>query len=185
MSGVDDTDSADDMDETDGRLDPAALLAAYDAQVRAAEGVGLPPTAAVERDGPVLRVTGLHRGFVSTDRDLGVDGAELDALIVRQRDYFAGRGEAFEWKTRAHDLPADLPQRLVDAGFVPEDRETVVVARVQDVLADVPLPADVVVREVESFDDMRRIAAMEEAVWGDDHAWQADERPRWSPRRPG
>jgi GNAT superfamily N-acetyltransferase len=155
--------------------DRAALLRAYDEQVRAAEGRGLPPPAVLERDGPVLRVSGLHRGFVSTARDVGARGLELDALIARQRDWFAARGEAVEWKTRAHDEPADLCDRLLAAGFVPEPRETVVVARVQDVVTQAPVPAGVSVHEVLSAADMQRIAAMEGEVWAQDQSWLAAE----------
>ena len=79
--------------------DPAELLRLYDEHVRAAEASGMPAHVVVEHDGPVLRVTGLHRGFVSTGPDLGVDGTELDALIARQRDHFAAR-EARRWSGR-------------------------------------------------------------------------------------
>lgn len=156
-------------------IDPVAMLEAYDEQVRSADGSGLPPSARVEHDGPVLRVTGLHRGFVSVPRDVGVRGAELDALIARQRDWFAARGEALEWKTRAYDEPADLCERLSAAGFVPEERETVVVARVADVVGEVPLPPGVRVHEVEARPYLDALAAMESEVWGADWGWLADE----------
>jgi hypothetical protein len=39
----------------------------------------------------------------------------------------AARGEAVEWKTRAHDRPEDLTDRLLAAGFLPEPRETVLI----------------------------------------------------------
>ena len=42
--------------------------------------------------------------------NLRLDGAELDAVIARQRDFFAARGQAVEWKTWGHDRPADLPR---------------------------------------------------------------------------
>ncbi len=156
-------------------IEPSALLAAYDEQVRPAERGALPPGARAERDGPLLRVTGTHRGFVSTPRDMGLRGAELDALIARQRDWFTARGEAVEWKTRAHDEPADLCERLLAAGFVPEERETVVVAQVDDIVGDAPLPDDVTVRETVDAVDMTRIAAMESSVWDEDWGWLADE----------
>jgi GNAT superfamily N-acetyltransferase len=156
-------------------IDPTALLAAYDDQLRAAESDNLPAAAVVDRDGPVLRVSGLHRGFVSTARDVGVRGSALDDLIARQRDWFAARGEAVEWKTRSHDEPADLCERLIAAGFVPEDRETVVVARVEDVIGDGRLPEGVTVHEVLAAADMHRIAAMQEQVWETDQSWLAAE----------
>src|SRR5205814_10464590 len=93
----------------------------------------------VERDGPVHRMfMGRSGGFVGyrSVADLAAD--ELDALIARQRDIFAARGEPVEWKWHSHDLPADLPDRLGKAGFEPAERETVVVG-----LAE-PLPEEAV-----------------------------------------
>jgi hypothetical protein len=60
-------------------------------------------------------------GRIRAPHDVGVTGAELDRLIARQRDYFRARGQGLEWKLRAHDLPTDLPVRLVAAGFVPQE----------------------------------------------------------------
>lgn len=151
----------------------AALLAAYDQQMR-----GAPPTppsgVTYEHDGPLLRIVGQHRGLVSGPQDLGVRGTELDRLIARQRDYFAARGEAVEWKTRGHDLPADLPERLPATGFVPEERETVVVGLAEEMAVREPVtPAGVAIRRVTADADMCRIAAMESAVWGQDWSWLA------------
>ena len=99
--------------------DAAALLSAYDAQCRAHIHDPEPAGVLSEWDGPVLRTTGFgDQGWI-TYRDLGgLDGDELDALIARQVAFFAERGERFEWKLHGHDLPADLPERLLAAGFV-------------------------------------------------------------------
>ncbi|MDN3026718.1 GNAT family N-acetyltransferase [Streptomyces sp. S.PB5] len=155
--------------------DATILLSAYDAQMR-----GVPPTppagVTYEEDGPLLRVVGQFRGFVSGPRDLGVDGESLDGLIARQRDFFAARGEAVEWKTRGHDSPADLTVRLRAAGFVPEEQETVMIGRAADMAVREPvLPDGVTLRRTTADADMRRIAAMESAVWGQDWGWLADE----------
>jgi hypothetical protein len=122
-----------------------------------------------------VRVAGQVRGFVDGPRDLGVAGAGLEALIARQRDFFAARGEAVEWKTRGHDVPADLPQRLLIAGFVPEEQETVLVGVAADMAADPVLPAGVTLRPVTAEADVRAIAAMESEVWDEDWHWLADE----------
>ncbi|MEU1413788.1 GNAT family N-acetyltransferase [Streptomyces sp. NPDC005731] len=155
--------------------DTEMLLAKYDDQMR-----GAPPTLAAgvvhEHDGPLLRIVGQHRGLVTGPRDLGVRGTELDRLIARQRDYFAGRGEALEWKTRGHDTPADVVDRLRAAGFVPEDRETVLIGRAEELAVRQPaLPRGVALRRVTADADMRRIAVMESAVWGGDWSWLADD----------
>jgi GNAT superfamily N-acetyltransferase len=147
------------------------LLAAYDEQMR-----GAPPTPPAgvryEQDGPLLRIVRPFRGSVSAPRDVG-GGAELDRLIRRQRDYFAARGEAVEWKVRGHDRPADLAERLVAAGFVAEEQETVMIGLARE-LAQEPIPPNGVrLRQVTADADMHRIAAMESVVWGRDLSWLA------------
>ncbi|MEV0748396.1 GNAT family N-acetyltransferase [Streptomyces sp. NBC_01220] len=149
------------------------LRIAYDAQLRGVTPPG--GSTSIEKDGPLTRVVGWHRGFVTGPRDLGVYGAELDALITRQRDFYAARGEAVEWKTRAHDLPADLADRLSAAGFVAEETETVLIGQSAALAADPALPGGVTLRRVTAYDDLQRIAAMESAVWGEDWSWLADD----------
>lgn len=146
----------------------AALLTAYDTQLRARVPVPAPAGTSYEPDGPVVRSYGAARGFIDY-RDLGgLRGAELDAFIARQRDFFAARHEAVEWKTRGHDVPADLPERLCAAGFVPEERETVMIGVAADVAADPVLPVDVTLRQFTAADDLERIAAMETRIWSKD-----------------
>jgi GNAT superfamily N-acetyltransferase len=150
-------------------LDATVLLAAYDAQLRPDVPDPLPAGVTVERDGPLARVRRLGRGGFLTYAHLGgMDGAELDALIARERDHFAELGEPVEWKTYGHDKPADLPDRLRAAGYLPEPRETVVIGAVAGVAAVLPvLPDGVRLREVSNAPDLARIAAMEEKVWGE------------------
>ncbi|MFG1809458.1 GNAT family N-acetyltransferase [Streptomyces sp. NPDC049040] len=153
--------------------DDTSLLAAYDTQLR-----GVPPVRAAgtryEEDGPLVRIVGQFRGFVSAPRDVGLRGAELDALIIRQREYFAARGEAVEWKIRGHDLPAELPQRLRAAGFVAEDRETVLVGRADELAepaAGRALADGVTIRQTAAAEDLRGVGAMLTEVWGTDMHW--------------
>ncbi|MET0133151.1 MAG: GNAT family N-acetyltransferase [Kibdelosporangium sp.] len=155
--------------------DVATLLAAYDNHLRPAETARLDPGIQSEKDGPVVRVFGGHRGFVSAPNDLRMADAELDSLIARQRDFFTARGEAVEWKARSHDLPADLPERLAAAGFLPEEQETVVIG-VAEELTDGPTSAEGVhIRRTTADADMHRIADMQTVVWNTDLAWLADD----------
>jgi GNAT superfamily N-acetyltransferase len=157
-------------------LDAAELLALYDAQLRADVPYPLSEGLRVERDGPLVRFIGLGHGGGIGYRDLGgIDGAELDELIARQVRVFADRGEEFEWKLHGHDEPADLSERLIAQGFVPEDLETVVIAPVAGVAGEVLPPEDVSIREVIDRADLDRIGGLEEAIWHDDRAgWLAD-----------
>ena len=167
--------------------DLAELMAAYDAQLRAHVSDRLPRGVTVERDGPLLRFFGLgDRGFV-TYRDLGgLENADLDALISRQVHTFAERGERFEWKLHGHDLPADLPQRLCAARFVPEAEETVLIAQVTEVAGRPQLPEGVALRDASGRRDLDRIAALERRRLGRRPSWLADiSRPSARPTRTG
>ncbi|SBT37215.1 GNAT family N-acetyltransferase [Micromonospora narathiwatensis] len=153
-------------------LDARTLRDAYDLQIRPEIPDPLPAGVTVERDGPLVRIVGLDHGGFLTYRTLdGLAGADLDALINRQVEFFRRRGEAVEWKLNGHDEPADLGDRLRAAGFVPDDLETVVVGPVAALAAAVPvLPDGVRLREVTAREDLERIRAMEEAVWHADRS---------------
>ena len=150
------------------------LLAAYDAQLRGHVHDRLPDSVRVERDGPLVRTLGFgNRGFVEY-RDLaGLEGKELDTLIARQVQVFATLAEPFEWKLHGHDRPADLPERLRAAGLVPEDRETVVIGRVEVVANEPSLPDGVVIREVREPGDFPRIAELDDSIRPED-SWVDD-----------
>ncbi|WP_018351384.1 GNAT family N-acetyltransferase [Longispora albida] len=145
------------------------LLTAFDAATRGHRPTGMPEGVVVTDDGPVHRVAGAPWGGMVLYRDLGgLEGAGLDALIARQRDYFAGRGEHFEWKTYAHDAPADLPERLLAAGFEAQEPEAVVIGYVEPLVTPVVLPEGVTLREVTERADLEKIGELEAAVWGGD-----------------
>jgi GNAT superfamily N-acetyltransferase len=155
-----------------------ALLTVYDQQMRGIEPK-LPAGVKYERDGPLLRVAGQYRGYVTGPRDLGVTRAELDRLIARQRDYFAGRGQAVGWQTRAHDEPADLTRRLRAAGFVPGEERTVLIGLSANLATAPILPSGVALRWVTADADMRHIAALQSAVWGQDWNWLGEHLIGW------
>jgi GNAT superfamily N-acetyltransferase len=155
--------------------DAAALLAAFDLQLRGEAPDPLPAGVGVERDGPLVRIFYPKGGGFIEYRDVGgLERADLDELIARQVRVFVERGEEFEWKLHAHDRPADLADRLLAAGLVPEELETVVIAPVAKVAGDGQLPPGVSLREVRSRTDLERIAAMEQAIWQDDRGWLID-----------
>lgn len=156
-------------------LDPVALLAAYDAQLRGHLPDPMPVGWRVEWDGPVLRHYTEHGGFIGYRSVADLASDELDELIARQRDIFAARGEQVEWKWHSHDLPSDLPDRLQAAGFAPQDRETVVVGLAEPLTGEpVVLPDGVHLRQVTERVHLDRIAAMEGEVWSEERSWLAE-----------
>jgi GNAT superfamily N-acetyltransferase len=149
-----------------------ALLALFDAH-RGADATA--DGAPFEHDGPVTRIRFAASGFVAAPADTGLRGAELDALIARQRDHFAAIGMSVEWKTYAHDEPADLPDRLIAAGFAPDERETLVVGEasaLSGLAAEVP---GVTIRETSSDEDLAAIGRLHTEVWEDDWGWIVDD----------
>jgi len=151
-----------------------SLLEAFQSQLRTHVHDPLPEGVEVAWDGPVQRTTGFGGQGWILYRDLGgLEGEELDELIARQVRFFADREERFEWKLYGHDLPADLPERLVASGFRPEERETVLIAPIEALTAVPALPDGVAIREVLDRDDMERIAVMERTVYGrgEDYGW--------------
>jgi GNAT superfamily N-acetyltransferase len=104
-----------------------------------------------------------------------LDGEAVDALIAEQVAFFADRGLTFEWKHYSHDRPLDLTDRLVRAGLTPEDPETLVVARVDDLTTDPVLPDGVRIVPVVDEAGLAQVAsvaaqAFEEDPDSDDHA---------------
>lgn len=153
--------------------DAAGLLAAYDAQLRtSAEMHGADR---VDRFGPVWagEYDDGSWGFVSYQNLKGYDGARLDDLIGQVVAHYRDdtHVERFEWKTRGHDLPADLTERLAAQGFAPEDVETVMVGAATGVAAGPDAPAGIVIRQVgaDGHDravDLARGLAMQQEVFG-------------------
>jgi hypothetical protein len=147
-------------------VDRAAVLAAYDEQVRRrAPPAG--PGERVEHDEGVIRCVG--------DWWTGVLWASLDAssadrVIAAQVARFADRAQPWEWKHYSHDQPADLPDRLLAAGFTPEPPEAVLVGEIAELALKVEAPPGVVLRPVAGEADLEALVAVHERVFGGDHS---------------
>lgn len=148
--------------------DLAAMLHAHDTQLRAR--AEMTAARSVTADGPLLRGVFAWGGFVSYSSLEGVD--DVDALIERTVAHFRDRTEVaqFEWKTRGHDAPADLPERLLAHGFEAEELETVMAGSVSHLMGEVDLPAGLRVRRAGDGaaleDDVVRAAALQHEVFG-------------------
>ena len=155
-------------------MTPDELLTAYDDQLRTEAEMAR--ALDVVRDGPLLCAVFDHGGFVSY-RDLGgIEGTALDDLIERTVAHYRDDTEvaSFEWKSRGHDLPADLGERLVAHGLVAEPTETVMIGEATLLAVEVPLAdtpeGPVVVRRIGEGDDVvgdvTRMLAAQESVFG-------------------
>lgn len=102
-------------------------------------------------------------GFVEAPRGLGDDP---DAVIATEVAFFRERGLSFEWKTYAYDEPKDLGARLIAAGFVQDEPETLILGEVDRILArPSALPSKTVLRDVEEQHDFHRIAVLMDSLW--------------------
>ncbi len=165
---------------------PDELLAAFHTQIRLTD-LDAPPGAVVERDGPVHRTypadPAARGAMIEAPGGLGDDP---ERWIARQVEFFRGRGQRVEWKTYSTDPPLDLPDRLVAAGFVPEDVEAVVLGSGADLIHDAPLPDGVRIHEIGCDDDRgwRRVADLMDGVWGEESGWVNEHlrrEQRWRP----
>lgn len=147
----------------------AVMRSAFDAQMRGRPSGRLPEGAHEELEGPIYRSWGWSpRGFVQ-HRDLSqLDVSRLDTLIQRQVRFFSQQELPFEWKTYSHDQDAGLTGRLLAAGFIPEERENLVIGLVSALDQEPRLPTGVSFRQVRSRQDTERMAEMLSAVWGED-----------------
>lgn len=142
------------------------LLEAYDEQLRREGEVGRADD--VVELGPLMLATFEHGGFVTYRTLVGHD---VDTLVSGAIVHFRDRTdvESFEWKTRGHDWPADLGDRLVAHGLVAEPAETVMIGEASALAVPVDVPG-VTVRRVGDTGDVRRdvqaMLALQGAVFG-------------------
>lgn len=149
-------------------MDPTALLAAYDEQLRA--DAETPCAISVTRVGP-LRLANFAggRGFV-TYRDLG--GADVTAirqLVPAVLAHYCSDPDInrIEWKTRGHDLAPGLEATLRHNGFAPDPPESIMIGDAQSLAVGLPLPTGVSVRQVTEEPDVRAMAVMQDEAFGE------------------
>ena len=153
------------------QFDTAAALSAFDVQVRRSlhpDGSG----AVGERAGPVVRWIPAGgegwSGIVWSD----LDAATADRVIAEQVAFYAARGEEFEWKLYSYDQPPDLAQRLLAAGFVAQDAESLMVAETARIAgpggADVVLPEGIRLVEVTDEAGVEQMIEVHDRVFGPD-----------------
>jgi ribosomal protein S18 acetylase RimI-like enzyme len=151
-------------------MDSAAVLQAFNTQVRQStrpDGTG----AIFEQDGAVVRRVAARGQDGANGSGVfwsGLDPGTAEAVIAAQVAFFGSLGERFEWKLYSYDQPADLAERLLAAGFVPEDAEALMVAEVSQVPHVAELPAGVHLEQVTDADGIGRLIEVHERVFGKD-----------------
>jgi hypothetical protein len=95
--------------------------------------------------------------------------ADVEEVIAEQSRHYLALDAEFAWKVYAHDVPADLRQRLERHGFEIGERETVVVLDLSDrpTWIDAPSPHRVV--RVSSPEQLAVYRTVAESVFGGSH----------------
>ena len=148
-------------------MDAAAILARYDAEIRADP----PAEAGYERvwvDG-VLRTLGPYN-FIGW-WIFGAD--EAAAAVAREAAFFRDKG--VQWKVFDHDGPANLTALLAAAGFEEDDPETFLALDLDQIMPDFAPPAGIEVREVKDRAGVADLMAVSDAAFGRDEPWRLEQ----------
>ena len=102
-----------------------------------------------------------------------LDESNADETIRAEIAYFKKLkiADDLEWKLFDYDQPADLKQRLIKHGFVPQDPDAVLILDFQavpPVLLE-PIPQDV--RPITDPAGLSDITAVHNGVWEEDQSW--------------
>jgi ribosomal protein S18 acetylase RimI-like enzyme len=136
------------------------LLAAFDEQLR--RNPAPAPGARIERDEHVTRMVGDGSGWSAVIwSDLTAETA--DAVIAAQ---IRRLGEDWEWKHYSYDRPADLPARLLAAGFVPDPPEALLVAEIAGLDLNLTPPAGIDLVPVTGQAGAEALVAVHDQVFG-------------------
>jgi GNAT superfamily N-acetyltransferase len=148
-------------------VDRQAVLAAFDEQIRRN-----PPSGAgsrIEHDDRVTRHVSDDNSWNSVIwSDLEPTNAE--EIIDQQIRRFADATEPWEWKYYSYDQPPDLPDRLLAAGFTPDEEEALLVAEIADLAVGVSPPSGVDLQPVVDDAGIEALVAVQDEVFGGDHS---------------
>lgn len=150
-------------------MDREAVLTAFDEQMRRRErtpGAG----ARIERAGAVVRYIAPGADDGSAVIGSRLDETSAEAAIAEQIRYFAEMGRTFEWKHYAHDLPLDLPRRLIAAGFEAGDEEALMVAELAGLATEIAPPPGVRIVTVSDEAGVALLQRVHDEVFGGDHS---------------
>jgi len=153
------------------------VLAAFNEQVRQSskpDGTGATfETATFESGASLIRRLAVPGQDGSGVFWSSLDAGSADEAIAAQVQYFASRGEGFEWKLYSYDEPADLAARLIAAGLTPDEPESLMVAaiaEISDALRSAELPPGVRLERANDEAGVARLSRVAELVFGEDRS---------------
>lgn len=146
-------------------MDRGAVLQAFDERVRRRpepDGIG----GRVETEDHVVRCTG-GPGWIGV-LWAHLDEVTADDVIAAEVERFASASRPWEWKHYSYDGPADLPRRLVAAGFAPEPFEALLAGEIAELSLVAAPPDGVQLRPVTDEPSIDALVAVHEEVFRED-----------------
>jgi GNAT superfamily N-acetyltransferase len=157
-------------------VDIDAVRTAFDEQIRRKPEPD-EPGAVVEADEGVLRwvAPGSETSCIIWS---ALTDSTADTVIAAQKAYFTTRGTPVEWKYYDYDQPADLPARLMAAGFDPDDDEMMLVAETSAIDSRVVLPDGVRLVPVTDEAGLAALIRVGDLAFGDHRSPELGDRLR-------
>jgi ribosomal protein S18 acetylase RimI-like enzyme len=122
----------------------------------------LEPGEIVEHVDGVVRTRGSHNMIIYSQ----LEADHVARVVAKQAAFFRELGEAVEWKLYAHDRPSNLCESLINNGFEPDERETLMVLELAREAPDLIATPGVDVRTVCTTSDLDTYVAVTERAFG-------------------
>lgn len=113
---------------------------------------------------------------------LNADNAE--AIIEQEKAYIKALGHNLEWKCYSHDAPSDLGDRLIAAGFVPEEDEAIMVYDLENPANKLKALDTPGIRRITDPEQITTILKVQTEVWDEDYSFLALDLSRDLAERP-
>ena len=111
-----------------------------------------------------------ERGTIIYSR---LDAATVDEAIRTEIAYFRKLKivDDLEWKLFEYDQPADLKDRLIAHGFVPQDPDAVLILDMETIPPALLAPITHDVRRITDAERLNDVASIQQTVWDESFDW--------------
>jgi GNAT superfamily N-acetyltransferase len=149
-------------------METERILALYDQERREVQIFGWQREATPR----LVRHVSADGGGLVIYSNLNADNAE--EIILEQVSHFEHRGRDLTWVVYAHDIPADLKELLLAAGFEAEEPEAVLVLDLQGTPPLLLQAVEQDVRRIQHPDQLDDVITILQRVWGGSQSsWRA------------
>jgi hypothetical protein len=100
-----------------------------------------------------------------------LDDVDVEAVIREQVAFFRQWDQPFSWKVFDHDQPKNLGERLIQNGFVRQERDDIMILDLRNVQAALLEPVSADIHKIVRREQIQDVIHVEEQVWGRNFAW--------------